>query len=233
MSKPSRADKPNAQADSLADELFFTQQKDNQQETDQAGDSPPRPRGHRARDDRGLPDHDALIDLAKTYLETQHRLWPELVAIGVLPPLKEEATISLADSFRRRFLAGQIDLTPLPDTCPHWDDLGSEYLRYSCDNSNPRSLPQQLQLGLERAKRDKVFIPWECVCADAAVTGTVAARRGYQMAKALIQNESKVKRLYIDEIGRASRDAIESLRLGKLIERCEKRLIGVSDGLTR
>lgn len=186
--------------------------------------------GPRSRDDRGLPADDAIIDLAKTYLETQHRLWPELIAIGVLPPVTEKTLGRLAEDFKRRFLTAKIDLTPLPDLCQHWNELGSEYLRYSCDNSNPRSLPQQLQLGLQRARQDKVFVPWECINADAAVTGTVAARRGYQMAKALIQNEPSIKRLYIDEIGRASRDAIEALRLGKLIDRCEKRLIGVSDG---
>jgi len=51
------------------------------------------------------------------------------------------------------------------------------------------------------------------------------------MAKSLIRCEgSHVSRLYIDEIGRASRDAIEALKLGKLIDACRKRLIGVSDG---
>ena len=36
--------------------------------------------------------------------------------------------------------------------------------------------------------------------------------------------------LYIDEIGRASRDGVEAMRLGRLVESRRKRLIGVSDG---
>ena len=108
-------------------------------------------------------------------------------------------------------------------------EIGGGYLRYSCDNSNPRSLDQQLRNALERARQDGVLIPWEYVFADAAVTGTTAARRGYQMAKGAIEAGS-LRRLYIDEIGRAARDAIEALNLGRLIERCCKRLIGVSDG---
>ncbi len=36
--------------------------------------------------------------------------------------------------------------------------------------------------------------------------------------------------LYIDELGRASRDAIESLRLGKLVAAAGKRLVGATDG---
>lgn len=36
--------------------------------------------------------------------------------------------------------------------------------------------------------------------------------------------------VFIDELGRASRDHVEALSLGRLVERSSKRLIGVSDG---
>ena len=45
-----------------------------------------------------------------------------------------------------------------------------------------------------------------------------------------MESSTGPRRLYIDEIGRASRDAIEALRLGKLIEKQGKVLIGVTDG---
>ena len=51
------------------------------------------------------------------------------------------------------------------------------------------------------------------------------------MAKASIEDDSlNIAVLYLDEIGRASRDTIEALRLGQLIAIKKKRLIGVSDG---
>ena len=74
-------------------------------------------------------------------------------------------------------------------------------------------------------------MPWRYVFVDAAITGTTADRPGYKMAKASIEDDSlNIAVLYLDEIGRASRDTIEALRLGQLITRKKKRLIGVSDG---
>jgi hypothetical protein len=52
-----------------------------------------------------------------------------------------------------------------------WTDLGLAYLRFSDENSNPRSLDQQLLNVLNRARRDGVFMPWQYVLADAAVGG--------------------------------------------------------------
>lgn len=188
-------------------------------------------RGRRPSPDRGLPEDTALRDLARTYLEIQCKLWPELISSEILTSASDKAAIQrLAEDFKQRFLPD--NAVPLADATPSTpcDELGSAYLRYSCDNSNPRSLDQQLRNVLERARRDDVFIPWKFVFADAAVTGTIAARRGYQLAKSAIQvGEGGPRRLYIDEIGRASRDAIEALRLGRLIERFGKRMIGASD----
>lgn len=182
------------------------------------------------RPDKGLPDDKALLDLARTYLEIQHRLWPGLVGT-LLPAITETAIEELATAFREWFLSGRIGRFQPEIDSPPWLEIGAAYVRYSCDNSNPRSLDQQLRNALERAAQDKVFIPWEHVFADAAVTGTIATRRGYLMAKALIRDkQATLGRVYIDELGRASRDAIEALKLGRLIEHCRKRLIGVSDG---
>jgi hypothetical protein len=43
-------------------------------------------------------------------------------------------------------------------------------------------------------------------------------------------DECGPRRLYADELGRARRDHIEALRLGKFVEALRKRMIGVSDG---
>lgn len=185
----------------------------------------------RRRADKGLPNDKALLDLARTYLEIQHRLWPMLVACGLLPEITESEIETLAVQFRERFLNGSGNRFQPDIDSPPWTEIGAAYVRYSCDNSNPRSLDQQLRNALELAARDKVYIPWENVFADATVTGTIATRRGYIMVKELIRDkQATLRRVYIDEIGRASRDAIEALKLGRLIEHRHKRLIGASDG---
>lgn len=180
---------------------------------------------------RGLPADDARLELARTYLKHQHRLWPELVKAGVLPKRTEPNTARLADQFRGAFEEGDWTTFQPGPGAPPWDTLGAAYLRYSDDGSNPRSLDQQLVNVLEKARQDRVFVAWEYVFADAAVTGTTAGRRGYQQAKGLIQRgPDEIGRVYIDELGRASRDAVEALNLGRLIELTGRRMVGASDG---
>lgn len=184
----------------------------------------------RTREERGLPSNKALQSLARTYLETQQRLWPELVG-QELPAINKKNIDELGKQFTQAFLKGEIIAFCAASRHPRWKAIAAAYLRYSCDNSNPRSLDQQLRLSLERAKQNDHFIPWMYVFADAAVSGTTAARTGYSLVKdALCSDSLCISAMYIDEIGRASRDMVESLSLGRLMEQQEKRLVGVSDG---
>lgn len=194
-------------------------------------EEPPKRGGRKPSPRRGLPDDKSLHELARTYLERQHILWPELSHCGVLPPISDEAVNSLASSFKRHFLDKGWRPVSQGLATSHQLKLGAAYLRFSSDNSNPRSLNQQLVNCLDRARQDGVFVPWDCVCADAAVSGTIIQRRGYQMAKTLIASKLMlVEILYIDELGRAGRYAIEALRLGQLIDSLKKRLVGATDG---
>ena len=112
-----------------------------------------------------------------------------------------------------------------------WQPWQLAYLRYSSEKSNPRSLIQQLHRALEKAHSNGHFIAWQYVFADAAVSGTHAFRRGYEMTKQFLQDQSHhVATLYIDEIGRLSRDMVEALMLGRMITGLGKRFIGVADG---
>ena len=113
-----------------------------------------------------------------------------------------------------------------------WADLGIAYLRFSDEGSNPRSLDQQLNNVLNRARRDGVFIPWQYVCADAAVSGTLSCRRGYAIAKMLVEQRAETGAAWfvIDDLSRMSRNTIESLRLGELAADTGVRVIGASDG---
>jgi DNA invertase Pin-like site-specific DNA recombinase len=180
----------------------------------------------------GLPERAGLLDLARTYLETQARLWPELAGTVAVPAADAATFAALADDFERRFRTQAADIFQ-PGSLPRvWTDVGLAYLRFSDENSNPRSLDQQLLNVLTRARRDGVFVPWRYVLADAAVSGTLACRRGYTLAKALVERrtESGVAWFLIDDLSRMSRNTIESLRLGELATETGVRLIGASDG---
>ena len=124
----------------------------------------------------------------------------------------------MADDFERRFRQQHAEAFRLGDTPLAWIALAVAYLRFSDENSNPRSLDQQLLNVLNRARRDSVFVPWQYVMADAAVSGTLACRTGYTLAKSLVERReaSGVAWFLIDDLSRMSRNTIESLRLGEL-----------------
>ena len=184
----------------------------------------------RTRAERGLPEDDALRKLARVYLETQRRLWPELKTISPYTKVADHDLDQMAEAFKEQFLDAKIGDFQVPRPSSATSGVGVSYLRYSCDNSNPRSLDDQLRLQLEKAQTRNEFIPWHYVFADASVTGTHSDRAGYMMAKKAIKGDDAVTTLYIDEIGRASRDAMEALKLGKFVKGLDKRILGVSDG---
>jgi hypothetical protein len=178
---------------------------------------------------KGLPNEQARFDLARTYLETQSARWPELRASGVIPKANQTSLRQMSDEFERRYMGKEVE-THIEIDLGGTIALGVAYARYSSENSNPRSLDQQLKLILECAAKHKVFIPWSWVFADAGVTGRTARRRGYQLAKEELKKpNSRASFLVFDELGRISRDAIEALQLGRLIELNRKRMLGASD----
>jgi len=192
----------------------------------------PTGRGRARSVDFGLPGRTGLLDLARTYLEVQARLWPELVGTAAVPAADAATIAAMADDFERRFRQQHAEVFRPGDTPHVWIALAVAYLRFSDENSNPRSLDQQLLNVLNRARRDGVFVPWHYVLADAAVSGTLACRRGYTLAKMLVEQraESRVSWFLIDDLSRMSRNTIESLRLGELAAETGVRVIGASDG---
>ena len=198
-----------------------------------ANDAPaPSRRGRVRSADFGMPGRQGLLDLARTYVEVQARLWPDLAGTAAVPAADAATIAAMADDFERRFR--QQHAEPFrPDGSPRtWADLGVAYLCFSDENSNPRSLDQQLLNVLNRARRKGVFVPWCYVLADAAVSGTLACRTGYTLAKSLVERReaSGVAWFLIDDLSRMSRNAIESLRLGELADETGVRVIGASDG---
>ena len=192
----------------------------------------PTGRGRVRNADFGLPERSGLMDLARTYLEAQARLWPELVGTAAVPAAHAATIAAMADDFERRFRQQHAEVFRTGGTPQVWLALAVAYLRFSDENSNPRSLDQQLINVLNRARREGVFVPWCYVLADAAVSGTLACRTGYTLAKTIVErrDEFGVSWFLIDDLSRLSRNTIESLRHGELAEETGVRVVGASDG---
>src|SRR5437763_839731 len=127
------------------------------------------PAGGREGAEAGLPDEAALLALASTYLAAQGRLWPDLVRAGVIPEATAGAAAGLAAEFRARFRGrGGPAAVGLPDGAA---ELGAAYVRASPDAGDGRPLDRQLTAILEKAARDRAFVPWSFVSADATTAG--------------------------------------------------------------
>lgn len=185
----------------------------------------------KGREEWGLPPVESLRSLARTFLEQQAIHWPGLVGTRAVPTVTEATIDAMVAAFERRFRTQSIDLFDPAGVPARWRSLGGAYARFSDEGSNPRSLNQQLVNILTRARRDDVFIPWEYVCGDAAISGTLACRRGYLLLKAVVEQrcQTHVEWLVIDELSRTNRNVIESLRLNELVRRAGVRLVGASD----
>ena len=204
------------------------------QEYEKPVDQPlPRPKRkrRRSRSERGLPPDQELNALAKTYLELQHKLWPEMVKAGLLPESVPEVLTEMVENFKSRHQTEGADATTVRCFKKYCVNLAGLYTRYSCDNSSATSILDQTVNCLRKAQQEGYFIPWEYVFADYSVTGLDASRQGYTSYKAVLDNEDHlVDTTYIDDFTRASRDEIEWWKLAALSKRLGKRLIGASDG---
>jgi DNA invertase Pin-like site-specific DNA recombinase len=105
----------------------------------------------------GLPERAGLIDLARTYLDAQARLWPTLVGTPAVPVAMPATLEPMADDFERRFRQQHAEVFRPDGMPPEWSGLGIAYLRFSDEGSNPRSLDQQLLNVLTRARHDGIF----------------------------------------------------------------------------
>jgi len=196
-----------------------------------AGDPGLTPRQRKKRT-KGLPEIENLRVLARTWLEQAHKLYPDLVKVGVVPEITDANTQQLVDAFINRFVGGEPTPFEIQLDAEAYVAVAAVYCRYSDDNSNATSLDDQLSQAMQKAASEKRFIPWEYCFADASVTGRTQLRRGYVLAKEALHRfrESALDTLYIDDFSRASRAAIETYRLARLMEVLKLRLIGVSDG---
>jgi DNA invertase Pin-like site-specific DNA recombinase len=191
----------------------------------------PKRRRLRAKADLGLPPDEELHQLAAEYLGCQRRLWPEMAKNGLLPDVTEEVIASMVEAFKIRHRRGKVPSEPLQRFLKFCSKLAGSYSRFSCENSNPKSIMDQMVNGLEKAHQEGRFVPWDYVFADYSVSGLNLLRQGYSSYKALLQNKDHlIDTTYIDDFTRASRDESEWWRFAYLSRRLQKRLIGASDG---
>ena len=185
-------------------------------------------RSSRHGKDRGRPEDKHVEAMAQLWLEHQSQTWPDLVAKFRGAKSDGDLIQSMTLEFQARY--GQPVKVRLHPWLPK--ALAVAYLRFSSDHSNPRSLAQQLVNVLLRANQEGHFIPWHCVFGDAAITGTIAARVAYQQAKEMVLAPGNdIVCLYVDDVGRASRDLVELLSLFRSLSHANKRAIAVSDAL--
>jgi site-specific DNA recombinase len=181
------------------------------------------------RKERGLPTDPDLQKLATVYLTQQHAHWPQLPP-SVLPTLTPASIEQLVDDFKRRHI-GERKVSNLRKLSGMPAALAASYLRYSCDNSNPRSLDDQLTKTLNKAHQGKAFVPWDLVYADASITGIDPSRQGYCSLKdALADPGCRPMAVIIDEFSRAGRDTLEWFRLSFLCRKHDIDVLGASDG---
>ncbi|QDU82483.1 Recombinase [Polystyrenella longa] len=182
-------------------------------------------KSERRKIEQGLPSEETRLAMARTYLDLQTQYWPELVEAGVLPQLTEANVKQLADEFKSAFIT---DSQPFPK--PLSGKANCVYLRYSDENSNKRSLAQQLKNVLSRANSDRKFVSWNHICADAAISGTTPFRRDYRKLLNWITNNSdQIDRAYVDDLSRLNRNLAESVSLNQLAMDNDVSLIGVTD----
>ena len=188
-------------------------------------------RPRRAKADRGLPpDHD-LATLATAYLQRQAKLWPKVAEAGLLPGPTEALISEMVEDFKSRHRTGVVNVEAVRPFLKFAPKLGGNYDRYSCDNSNPMSVHDQMIKSLDKAHAEQRFITWSYIFADYSVTGLDASRQGYTSYKKVLADKNHlIETTYIDDFTRASRDEIEWWKLAALSKRLNKRMIGASDG---
>ncbi len=181
---------------------------------------------------KGMPSATDLRALAEVWLKTAHELYPDLVDSGVVASLDSKSIEQLVRAFARRFTTAELE--PFESTLDRkkYAGVAAVYLRYSDDNSSPRSLDDQLVQAMRKAADEGRYVPWEFCFADASVTGRTHLRRGYLLVKEALERfcDTQLDTLYIEDFSRAARNAVETYRLAMHLERLRQRLIGVSDG---
>ncbi len=109
---------------------------------------------------------------------------------GLLPEPGDPVIEALVEDFKKRHRTAKVD----PDTVRGYlkfvSKLGGNYDRYSCDNSSPLSIIDQMVKALDKARSESRFVPWAYVFCDYSVTGLDASRQGYMSYKTMVARDT-------------------------------------------
>ena len=126
----------------------------------------------------------------------------------------------MVEDFKERHRRGKVEVEAVCVFAKFCSKFGGNYNRFSCDNSSPLSIIDQMVNVLDKARAENRFIPWSYVFCDYSVTGLNPARQGYSSYKAIIGEEDHlIETTYIDDFTRASRDELEWWKLAHLSKR--------------
>ncbi len=185
----------------------------------------------RAKEDRGLPPDEELVTLVRCYRKTQCELWPELVKADILHDATEEEIPLMVEDYKARHRGAKFNTDSLAELIKRNCKFGGNYDRYSCDNSDPKSIEDQMVKCLHKAREEGIFIPWCYIFADYSVSGVTAARRGYTSYKEVLGDEDHlVDVTFVDDFTRASREELQWWKLAAFCRKNKKQLLGASDG---
>ena len=96
----------------------------------------------------------------------------------------------MVEDFKNRHRAGKVPVDAVRLFAMLAPKLAGYYGRYSCDNSSPTSLFDQMNKSLDKARQEDRFIPWSYVFCDYSVTGLDPSRQGYSSYKAVLADEN-------------------------------------------
>jgi hypothetical protein len=133
-----------------------------------------------------------------------------MVQAGLLASSTDETIDAMVQDFKVRHRTGKVGAEMIRGLCKSATKIGGSYCRFSCDNSSPLSIIDQLVNALDKARSENRFVPWAYVFCDYSVTGLNPARQGYSSYKAVLADEDHlIETTYIDDFTRASRDELE------------------------
>lgn len=121
---------------------------------------------HRSKLDRGLASDVELEKLASSYLDMQRSLWPNLAKNGTLPEASPSIMRAMVQDFKTRHRTGHVDPAAVLHLMLQELKLGGNDDRYSCANSKPTSILDQMVRSLRCAREKESVIPWSYVFAD-------------------------------------------------------------------
>lgn len=185
----------------------------------------PRPQRRRRRDasEVGLGTDQNLRELSAAFHNQRREYFPELAAKGAFPAVTDTLIDQMVADLKARHGTGVVTDVDVAELLSAKARLGACYLRYSDENSQSRSIIDQLREVMKRAAKDGIVLTWSCLFVDYARSAVYDTRLGFEaMLKRLGAEKPQNKVLeavFIDEFARGSRDDDDSWRLAGMCNR--------------